>query len=119
MQPRKKPTPSPIARAAAVRPLAPARTRSVLPTVAALLALSAIGCEQKTEIRRDDRIGESMHMPGPVPAEIAEPSLGVVEDAPVPPPPPRPAPPTKKVHPRPSPTSPPMPGGLMAVHPTI
>ena len=96
----------------------------MLPTVAALLALAAIGCDRET-IRRDDvasSMGQTLHIES-APADItpnveepAKPSLGVLEDPP-PVPPPHPVIKSKPVHPHPKPDSPPMPGGLKAVSP--
>jgi hypothetical protein len=120
MEPRKKLTPSPIARPTGpMRPLAPARSRSVLPTVAALLAIAAVGCERNESIQRDPvAIGHVLHTTQVAPVDTAVPSLGIIEEAPPPPAPPVATVKAKPVHPKPSPTSPPMPGGLMAVHPT-
>lgn len=138
MEPRRKPIPTPIARPSDVglapRPLAPARSRSMLPTVAALLtmtamtATAAIGCHDESEaIKRDEttRIVTILHAS---PARVASPrdqdpihaplhdpttplpALGVLEEAPPPPPPP-PAPPAPTTHPYP------VKGGMKAVHP--
>jgi hypothetical protein len=146
MTPRRKPIPSPIARPSDVglsaRPLAPTRVRSMLPTVAALLALGAIGCDDRTEaIARDNVMSASLTQLAqqtPAPRSTTEqdptaplPGMGALED-PVPqptPPPPAPtvvAPPKhpypvkggmKAVHP--VPTAIPMPGGPKAVAPPI
>lgn len=133
---RKKPIPNPIARPTAARPLSPASPRAVLPTVAALLAMAAIGCEPQTEsIRRDEAVvamGNTMTHPmvkAPRPHDPSEPlpALGVIEDPPKPPPAPPPPVPTthpypvkggmKAVHPIPTP---PMPaGGPKVIHPPI
>ncbi len=117
MHPRRKLTPSPIARpTGAPRGLSPARTRAVLPTVAALLAMAAIGCERHDDIARDPiALGDTVHMPAE-PVEIAKPALNVLEDPP-PSPPPAPTVKAQPVHPKPAPSTPPAPGGLKAVHP--
>ncbi len=138
MNPRRKPIPSPIARPSdvglAARPLAPTRVRSVLPTVAALLALGALGCENGTEsIARDNSIAVTIaHAPAgpratsePGPAQPL-PGMGALEEPPPPPPepiasvvPPKHPYPVKgglkAVHP--VPTAPPAPGGPKAVTP--
>ncbi len=129
---RKKPIPNPIARPTLARPLSPARPRAVLPTVAALLAMAAIGCDQETAIKRDESsvaVGHTLasnvshvsivsnesnesvvkvpriHDPSePLPA------LGIIEQPPPPPPPPAP-PPVPTTHPYP------VKGGMKAVHP--
>lgn len=119
MEPRKKQTPNPMPRATGpTRPLAPARSRSVLPTVAALLAIAAVGCERNESIQRDPiAVGHSLHMTQVAPVQTAEPSLGIIEEAPAPPPPPVSTVKVKPVHPVPHPTSPPMPGGLKSIGP--
>jgi len=140
MTPRRKPIPSPIARPSDVglvaRPLAPARVRSILPTVAALLALGAIGCDNGSEtIVRDNTMAASITQVAPKPRATSEldpaqplPGMGALEDPPPPPPPaPTVVPPPKHPYPvkggmkavHPVPTAIPMPGGLKAVSPPI
>ena len=136
MQPRRKPIPSPIARPSdlgqAPRALVPARVRSMLPTVAALLAMAAVGCDRETSsITRDEptftvaqslarekgapekgALEEGAHAKPPRSHDPTEPlpSLGIIEEAP-PPPPPVPVAPTPTTHPYP------VKGGMKAVHP--
>jgi hypothetical protein len=121
MNMRKKPIPNPIARPTEVRPLSPARPRAVLPTVAALLAMAAIGCEQPSEsIKRDESIvavGNTLSqaidhtIKAPRHHDPSEPlpALGIIEQPP--PPPPAPPPPAPTTHPYP------VKGGMKAVHP--
>jgi hypothetical protein len=148
---RRKPIPTPIARPSDVglgpRPLAPARATSMLPTVAALLAVAAIGCDRQSDaIKRDETttmvtIVRTHQVDEPVTEGIAVksttprkhdptqplPALGMIEEPPPPPPPVTP-PPVPTTHPypvkggmkavHPVPTPPPMPGGIGMVKPT-
>lgn len=139
MTPRRKPIPTPIARPSDLglssRPLAPARARSVLPTVAALLALGAAGCDNGSEqISRDITMAASIAQ-APHPARVTTesdpvrplPGMGALEDPPPPPPVPAPTVVTPPKHPypvkggakavHPIPSTPPAPGGLKAVSP--
>ncbi len=140
MDPRRKPIPNPIPRGTAVRDVAAVRSgRSLLPTVAALLAATtALACQREPF----SRTGELEIAPDRAePAEIrtyftkakAKPSdplpgMGALETVTEGPPKPYvPVGPTptakpypvkggmKSVHPAPS--APPMPGGLKAIHP--
>lgn len=114
---RKKPIPNPIARGSEPRPLSPARPRAVLPTVAALLAMAAIGCEQQTDsIKRDETVvamgntvAHTVKAPRHHDPSEPLPALGIIEQPPPPPPPP--APPAPTTHPYP------VKGGMKAVHP--
>lgn len=146
---RKKPIPNPIARPTASRPLSPSRTRTALPTVAALLAMAAIGCDGESAlISRDDSrddsivaVGNTMHA-SHVPHGVSHvkaprrhdpseplPALGIIEQPPPPPPPPAPPAPTthpypvkggmKAVHPPPPPMPPMAAGGAKPIHPPI
>lgn len=139
MNPRRKPIPSPIARPSdvglAARPLAPTRARSVLPTVAALLALGALGCDNGSEqISRDITMAATIVQAAHPPRVTSEgdpaqplPGMGALEDQPPPPPPPTPPVVTPPKHPypvkgglkavHPVPTAVPAPGGLKAVSP--
>lgn len=122
---RKKPIPSPIARPSDVglapRALSPVRPRAVLPTVAALLAMAAIGCDHSSEtIQRDERMAMTLSQSDPTPHAPRKhdpseplPALGVLED-----PPPAPPPPSATPTPPPPPKHPyPVKGGMKAVHP--
>lgn len=120
MSPRRKPIPSPIARATDVRPLAPVRSRSVLPTVAALLALGALGCENGSEsITRDSVMAATIAQVAPAPIATNEsdplkplPGMAALED-----PPPQPVPTTHPTVVTPPKHPYPVKGGLKAVHP--
>ena len=147
---RRKPIPTPIARPADVglgpRPLAPVRASSMLPTVAALLAVAAIGCDRGSDaIKRDEPMvtivrtnleseksektpstdeGVSVKPRKHDPTEPL-PALGMIEEPPPPPPPPPVPAPTTHPYPvkggmkavHPVPTPPPMPGGIGMVKP--
>lgn len=152
MQPRRKPIPTPIVRPSDLghgpRALVPSRTRSLLgtlPTVAALLAMAAVGCErQAVSIERDEptftlaqTIRTTGHLSSDVDGQVKSPrihdpseplpSLGMIEEAPPPPPDPsaKPVPPTPHTYPvkgamtsvHPLPSTPPMPGGISMVKP--
>lgn len=124
MEPRRKPIPNPIPRASGtVRELSPVRLRSGLPTVAALLAVTAtlaLGCEPAPAeaITGDHAVAhvlpaEHVVVAGPREHDPAEPlpGMGALEE-------PTPQPVPTVVAP-PPPTKPyPVKGGMKAVHPT-
>jgi len=139
MDARRKPIPNPIERGRASRALAPVSGRSRLPTVAALLALGALGCQEPTReaISGDVTVSHAMSAtndglhegiprafspadPLPGMGALEEPSPSPEPSVVVPPPPPphKPYPVkggAKAVYPKPLP--PPMAGGLKPAMP--
>jgi hypothetical protein len=111
MEPKKKPIPSPIARATVSRPLVAAHVRRSLPTIAALLAATAaIACQKESHIEPDREVVAIVkYVPSAVPSTTVAstpapppPGMGALElAAEVPPPPPpkvRPPPPPPPPH---------------------
>ena len=142
MEPRKKPTPAPLARSTQLRPLIAATFSSTLrslPTVAALLAATgALACQQESHIEPDQVVAVVKFVPSAPSASTATaptppaPGMGALELAvEMPPPPPpkiRPPPPPMKhppivkgamKHVVPTPKAPKLGGDVAAVDPTI